>query len=243
MQLYFRAMSASEPHPLTATSLADEIASQVRADILSGRIALGARLPQDELCTRFGVSRTPVREALRQLQATNVITLAPSRGAVVRTPTRKELIEVYELRADMEGFACGLACVRWAGEGLDEPRRAQAAVVEALDRHLAGGGEAAFDSGVSVANDAFHEGIRRAADNARLAQTLRELDAFFPKGHVWQAAVEAGRLEALNRNDHEAILEALAGRRPTDARRAMTAHIAHAGSILVGHLDRRGFWS
>jgi DNA-binding GntR family transcriptional regulator len=85
--------------PVTATSLADEIAFRLRSDILDGALAPGTRLQQDELCTRFGVSRTPVREALRQLQALNLITLAPSRGATVRAPSRQELLDVYELRA------------------------------------------------------------------------------------------------------------------------------------------------
>jgi DNA-binding GntR family transcriptional regulator len=226
-----------------ATSLADEIAFRLRSDIFEGRLPLGTRLQQEELCARFGVSRTPVREALRQLQALNLITLAPSRGATIRVPSRREVIEVYELRADLEGLACKLAAVRWTGDDLTEVRRAQEAVSSALDAYVEGGGDAAFDGRMRAANDSFHEAVRGAARNGRLSSTVRDLEGFFPKDDVWRAAAEVGELQQLNRDDHEEILDVLANRHAPAARRAMTAHIEHAGRILVGFLDRQGFWS
>jgi DNA-binding GntR family transcriptional regulator len=236
-------LTTHELTPVTATSLADEIAFRLRSDILEGVLPLGARLQQDELCTRFGVSRTPVREALRQLQALNLITLAPSRGATVRVPSRRELIEVYELRADLEGLASRLAAARWRADDLAEIRQAQDALSSALDAFLAGGEAATFDRRMHAANDAFHEGIRRVAGNGRLGAAVRDLEGFFPKDHVWQAAIEVGELEPLNRDDHDAILDALEARRPGAARRAMTAHVERAGRILIGFLDAQGFWS
>jgi DNA-binding GntR family transcriptional regulator len=229
--------------PVTATSLADEIAFRLRSDILDGALAPGTRLQQDELCTRFGVSRTPVREALRQLQALNLITLAPSRGATVRAPSRQELLDVYELRADLEGLAASLAASRWSEDDLDEIRQAQDALSSALAAYLAGGEDATFDRQLRTANDRFHEGIRRVAGNARLAVTVRHLEGFFPKDHVWRAAAEAGELEALNLHDHDAIIAAIAARRAGIARRAMTAHVRRAGRILIASLDAQDFWS
>jgi DNA-binding GntR family transcriptional regulator len=236
-------LTAPELTPVTTTSLADEIAFRLRSDILEGVLALGTRLQQDDLCTRFGVSRTPVREALRQLQALNLITLAPSRGATVRVPSRRELIEVYELRADLEGLAARLAAVRWSRDDLEEIRHAQDALSSALDAYLEGGEAAAFDRRMRTANDAFHQGIRAVAGNGRLGGTVHDLEGFFPKDHVWRAAAEVGELESLNRDDHEAILEAIEARRAGAARRAMTAHVEHAGRILIGFLDGQGFWS
>ena len=67
--------------PPVATSLADEIAFRVESAIVEGLYPPGSRLPQDELCDRFGVSRTPVREALRKLQARNVVVVIPNKGA------------------------------------------------------------------------------------------------------------------------------------------------------------------
>jgi DNA-binding GntR family transcriptional regulator len=229
--------------PVTATSLADEIAFLLRSDILEGALPPGTRLQQDELCVRFGVSRTPVREALRQLQALNLITLAPSRGATVRLPSRRELVEVYELRADLEGLASALAATRWSADDLAEIRRAQDDLSSALGAYLDGGGDASFDRRLRSANDRFHEGIRRVAGNERLGGVVHDLEGFFPKDHVWRAAAAVGELESLNRDDHEAILEAIASRRGGAARRAMTAHVDRAGRILIAFLDGQGFWS
>ena len=236
-------MPGTEPRPLVATSLADEIAYALRGDIVEGRLPLGARLQQDELCVRFGVSRTPVREALRQLHALNLIALEPSRGATVRVPSRRELADVYELRAGLEGFACELAASRISASRLAEIRGAQTDVADALARYLAGGADLDFDSRVGEANDAFHDGIRRAAGNRQLSTTVRDLDAFFPKNHVWRAAAETGELVALNRDDHEAILDAIEHRRGAAARRAMKAHVERAARLLIGALDEQGLWS
>ena len=106
------AMAVSPARPVHATSLADEIAHRLQRDILDGRIALGERLAQDELCARFEVSRTPIREALTKLQSSGLVSLRPNRGAIVRTPPRREVQEVYELRAALEGFAAERAAAR-----------------------------------------------------------------------------------------------------------------------------------
>ena len=89
---------------ITVTSLADEIAFRIQAAILAGDHRPGTHLSQDELCERFGVSRTPVREALRKLQAKHLVVLVPNKGATVRAPSRTELIDVYNVRAEARGL-------------------------------------------------------------------------------------------------------------------------------------------
>src|SRR5882757_3109746 len=125
--------SGGDLHGIAATvietrSLADEIAFRLEAAILARELLPGAKLRQEELCQRFGVSRTPVREALRKLQAQRLVVMVPNRGAAVRLPTRKEVEEVYDLRAELEAFACELACQRAGPETDAELTRA----VEAL---------------------------------------------------------------------------------------------------------------
>ena len=80
----------------------DEIAAKIRARIMSGDIPIGAQLRQAELASDFGVSRTPVREALRQLQTGGLIDVVPNRGAVVRVPAPWEVREAYEVRAELD---------------------------------------------------------------------------------------------------------------------------------------------
>jgi DNA-binding GntR family transcriptional regulator len=229
------------------TSLADEIAFRIQAGILDGQFPPGTHLQQDELCTRFGVSRTPVREALRKLQATNLVDLVPNRGATVRIPTRKELVDVYAVRAELEGYACQLAAPHVDPSFLEELEGANAGM-ELATAELAQGvlepeGEAAFNARVTMANVGFHGAIHRLADNARLARTIEELQTFFPKDYVWRALRDSPEeCHVVSVDEHEKIRDALAAHDGAAARIAMTAHIEHAGRLLIGYLDRHSFW-
>ena len=82
-------------------ALVDEIAATLQARVLRGEIPTGARLRQETIAAEFGVSRTPVREALRKLQAAGIVELTPNKGAVVRAPTVRELREGYDVRAEL----------------------------------------------------------------------------------------------------------------------------------------------
>jgi DNA-binding GntR family transcriptional regulator len=228
------------------SSLADEIAFRIQAAILDGEYPPGTHLQQDELCARFRVSRTPVREALRKLQATNLVDLVPNRGATVRVPSRKELVEVYAMRAELEGFACQLAAPNVGPDALEELDRAQAEMERAMAQ-LDGGGlraedEAAFNARVTVANVRFHVAIHALADNALLARTIEELQAYFPKDYVWRAMRDSAEGNVVSIDEHRAIRAALAAHKGKAARRAMTEHIEHAGRLLIAYLDLHRFW-
>src|SRR3954469_14625076 len=106
------------------SALVDQIAAAIRQRIMTGEIAIGAQLRQAELAAELGVSRTPVREALRQLQTSGLIEVVPNRGAVVRVPVPWEVREAYEVRAELEGLACERAVSRINDGELDELRAA-----------------------------------------------------------------------------------------------------------------------
>jgi DNA-binding GntR family transcriptional regulator len=228
------------------TSLADEIAFRLQSAILSGAHPPGTRLFQDELCERFGVSRTPVREALRKLQAQHLVVLVPNRGATVRVPGRAELIDVYNVRAELEGYACELACANVSDELLATLDAAHARVTEAVTRHqrdgAGGGGDVSLDIQVATANTEFHDTIARAAHNDCLRRIIVELQDFFPKDYVWRAVTSSDEVHALNLEEHERIREAFAQNDAGRARREMRHHILHASTILVDYLDRLEFW-
>jgi len=238
------AMAVSPARPVHATSLADEIAHRLQRDILDGRIALGERLAQDELCARFEVSRTPIREALTKLQSSGLVSLRPNRGAIVRTPPRREVQEVYELRAALEGFAAERAAARieaLAVRRLDRAQEDLAAAVSGLDPAVANAG-AELTAAIGAANDAFHDVILVAADNRTLQRDVLRLRGSFPKDHVTEALRSVDELIALNVDEHQRIAAALVAGDGAGARRAMTDHVAHAGRLLLEYLDERRFW-
>jgi DNA-binding GntR family transcriptional regulator len=235
--------------PIALTSLVDEIAFRLEQAILEGEFRPGTHLLQDELCARFGVSRTPVREALRKLQAQHLVVLVPNKGATVRFPSQAELHDVYAVRAELEGFACELAC---HDDGMP-----QAAMLEALDsaqadidaaQHLLERGklrpdqEPAFNARITRANEAFHSAIFDACGNAQLAYLCRSLQGYFPKDYVWRAELPRREARILNIEEHRTIRAALAGRDAPAARRAMSKHVAHGGRVLIDYLEGHGFW-
>jgi DNA-binding GntR family transcriptional regulator len=227
-----------------ATSLADEIAFRLQAAIIDGEFAPGTHLQQDQLCARFGVSRTPVREALHKLQAQHLIELIPHKGAMtVRPPTRAELAEVYELRSELEGYAAARAATTFDGTRLVALDVAQAALTRLVARGpVPRAEESSFDRAITAANEAFHGVIHEAASNEHLRSYLLQLQRFFPKDHVWRAVRSSAESYAIAVEEHLAIRAALAGHDAGAARRAMSAHIEHAGAVLFAHLDAHGFW-
>jgi DNA-binding GntR family transcriptional regulator len=230
------------PERVVLTGLADEIAFRIQAAILDGEYPAGTHLQQEELCRRFGVSRTPVREALRKLQAQHLVELVPNKGATVRSLSRDELAEVYALRAELEGFAAELAAPRMAPAALAELDEAHAAMERAIAAADDGAREAGVNAAVTAANERFHAVIHAASGNRRLARLLAELQGLFPKDYVWRAITSADEAQQLNLDEHGEIRDALARGDGAAARGAMGAHVAHAGRVLLAHLDERGFW-
>jgi DNA-binding GntR family transcriptional regulator len=232
--------------PIAVTGLADEIAFRVETAIVEGIYPPGSRLPQDELCERFGVSRTPVREALRKLQARNLVVVVPNRGATVRIPTRKELMDVYDVRSELEGYACALAASRITDELIAELDEAQArlvGLVQELERRRGRDEEpAALHVQANRANEDFHAAIHRASGNERLYQIAQDLGRIFPKDYVWRAVRSSEEMEVLNVEEHARIRAALAAGDSERARREMREHILHARAVLLRYLDEVRFW-
>jgi DNA-binding GntR family transcriptional regulator len=238
----FNRESPSVNEPIVVSGLADEIAYRLRAEILDGKLPSGARLQHEELATRFGVSRTPIREALRQLQALNLVVVSPNRGATVRVLSRAELQEGYELRAELEGFACELACQRASESELSELEQAQARLAEAVVR-VKEMQEIEFDASIAQWNNVFHACIYNAAGNRQLGKCIEQLQHLFPHDSVWRAIIDdPAAFLRMNVEEHVAIAAALRSRDSVSARNAMRDHVRGAGKILIAHLDKRDFW-
>jgi len=229
---------------IETTSLADEIAFRLESAIVAQELPPGTRLRQEELCERFGVSRTPVREALRKLQAQRLVVLTPNKGAAVRIPTRKEIEEVYELRGELEGFAAELAC-RNATQQTDAEL---SIAIEAVKRRRAtrrdgGINDSTFNIDVSGAIRSFHHVIHEAAGSERLASVIHELEKAFPGDFCSHEMARPFESKRLHISDHLQIRDAIRARDAARARSLMKGHVQHAKSILLTYLDERGFWS
>lgn len=219
----------------SAHALVDEIAAKIRARIMSGDIPIGAQLRQAELASDFGVSRTPVREALRQLQTGGLIDVVPNRGAVVRVPAPWEVREAYEVRAELEALAAARAVSRISHSDLE---RLRAANQEMYERSTgADGATRALDS--RQENDIFHNTIATVSANTRLARSIEEINETFPRNVSAQLLVNDDRHREENYQEHIRIVEAIERGDAQAASEQMRAHVLGAGEQLARWYERR----
>jgi DNA-binding GntR family transcriptional regulator len=147
--------------------LRDKVAEEIRAAILAGQFKPGERLVEDRLAEEFGVSRNPVREAIRTLASEGLIEVTARRGAVVASLTQQEAEELLEVRATLEGANARLAARRRDPEVLAQLKEILARGTEAI----AGG---RLDE-VSALNTAFHDHLARAGCNRVLVDLMKTL--------------------------------------------------------------------
>jgi DNA-binding GntR family transcriptional regulator len=223
-------------------ALVDHLAASIRARVLTGEIEVGSRLRQERLAAEFGVSRTPIREALRKLQADGIVELQPNRGAIVRGATAREIREAYEVRAELEGFAAELAATRIDDAQLQELHAAQrlfgSSIAKLVAGRVADDGADNANGEWTRANDLFHGVIQEAAGNERLARIVQDLHRAFPRGLTWSALRRSSRLLEQNVEEHHSVLDAIERRDAAAARRTMVAHVRHAGELIAHHFER-----
>lgn len=236
--------SSSEAPP---TRLIEEIANGIHAKILSGEYPPGAPLKQELLAAEFAVSRTPIREALSRLEAKGVVTQAQGRSAVVRVPSRREVTEMYQVRAELEGLAAQLAAKWISDRQLMTLRSAHDEFVSAVqamrqewsaERKKRSSARRPDVLELSAArwvglNTLFHETVCDASNNEYLAHTVKSLSSTYARTLIQSSTkgLSAFRIDA-NVSWHEKILGALEAREPSRARRAMTEHIIEAGELV-----------
>jgi DNA-binding GntR family transcriptional regulator len=223
----------SDPPRREQSALVDDTAAAIRERIMSGEIPIGAQLRQADLAATLGVSRTPIREALRQLQSGGLIEVLPRRGAVVRVPAPWEVREAYEVRAELEGLACVRAVGEITSDQLDELRR----TAEVLRENPPPDGGRVTPT--TAANDRFHALVHEIAGNERLARTIRDINDAFPRNVSALVLEDNPRLRANNITQHERIIDALAANDAEAARREMREHVIAAGEALARWYERR----
>lgn len=226
-----------------ATTKADQIAQAIEEMIITGRIAPGTVLRQDELSRRFTVSRTPIREALRQLAAVGLVSFTPNRGVRVRALDRDEWAQTFLARAALEGAVAELAAERLTDDHLAEMDEANAdfARQTALlrDPHLSQEERERASFAWVAANDRFHTAVIRAGDAPVLERLIVGLRRVFSGESLWSPGSAADTLYETNVRQHEAIRHALAVHNPQAARALVQHHIMDSWRLLQAVLDER----
>src|SRR5215203_2272806 len=178
---------------------ADALRDRLEQDIITGALRPGERLDEQSLAARFGVSRTPIREALMQLASAGLVTLHARRGAFVASLSFRAIVERFEVMAALEGMCGALAARR-----ITERQRAElAAAHEACTREAATGSADAY----YYANEHFHEAIYAASHNAYLAEQARALHNRLKPYRRLQLRARARVASSLR--EHQAIVEAI----------------------------------
>lgn len=214
-------MTSSTPNP--AASLAERIRQAVEADILAGRLAPGAAIDEKALATAFGVSRTPVREALLWLAAHDLVAFQPRAAIRVRRPDAAELVALLEYLAELEAVCARLAAQRMTlaqRDALGAAQQTAAACAAANDR-----------AGYEQANQAFHTLLYTASGNPvvveQLQRTRARLAAF--RRTVME---QPGRLAGASR-EHDLIVSAVLEGDAEGAMRAMRDHVLRKGKAVA----------
>lgn len=149
---------------------ADRAFSWIRTRIVDGRLAAGEHLREEEIAAEVGCSRTPVREAIRRLAADGMVEFVPNRGAHVATWSERNLAEIFELRAVLEGLAARRATAHADETFIGQLRE----LADSMEELAASDHPDKFDQ-ISELNNRFHHAIVEAADNRRLTQMVSGL--------------------------------------------------------------------
>jgi len=203
--------------------LRELVLDAIRNAIMNGSLQPRERLMEIQLAEELGVSRTPIREALRKLELEGFIVMVPRKGAYVADLTFKDIADVFEIRAALEGLAAGLAAERITEEEL-----------ESMERLLVGKQEAItsgdIDKLVEV-DTSFHELLYKASRNERLANIISNLREQIQRFRLTSLSFPGRNKESLQ--EHKQLVEAIQSRDSQLARHLAQEHIENAENVLI----------
>jgi DNA-binding GntR family transcriptional regulator len=205
---------AAAAQPIVFPSRQETVAAALRLDILRGRVTAGARLDIDEIAARHGVSRTPVRDALKQLEAEGLVQVLPYRGVEVTRLSAEDLRELFAIRIALERLAVAQAAANISGAELEGLRK----ILQRMDRARS------RDQSWTTLNTSFHDAVHAASRSPRLIEMIRVQRTNVDR-YVRASGSDLG-IEA-QQQEHWALLEALA-----------TRDAAAAQAVIERHLDR-----
>ena len=208
--------------------LRELVFESLREAIISGKLAAGERLMEIQMAEEMGVSRTPVREAIRKLELEGLVVMIPRKGAYIAGLSLKDIADVFEIRSALEGLAAELAAERITDNELED-----------LERHLVKISEESetgdLDKVVATDTD-FHSLIYKASRNQRLSQIINNLREQIQRFRTTSLSYP-GRMKAAV-EEHRKIVEALSMRDGELARRLAFEHIENAESSMMSMIQQ-----
>jgi DNA-binding GntR family transcriptional regulator len=207
--------------------LSDQIRNALTDEIASGSLPAGAALDEQDLANRFGASRTPVREALRQLSVSGLVDMRPRRGVIVTRLTPAQIMDMFETTAEIEAM-----CVRLATYRITPLERSHLLDLHESSRALVERGDIdAYDA----FNTNFHEAIYNATHNGFMAEQAAAIRARLKSFRRTQLR-QSDRI-ARSREEHGGIMVAIAQGDGEEASRRMRAHMLNAASAIGSYIE------
>jgi GntR family transcriptional regulator, vanillate catabolism transcriptional regulator len=208
-------------------SLAEQAKQQIREAIFEGRIRAEERITIERIADELGISRTPVREALKALESDGVVRLIARRGAVISSFTKDEIFDRYSVRAMVEGYAGALACKRQPKSLAERLQRD----CDSLERLIAQADPQALSVKALIENNTvFHDRILEASGSStsvRILEGLRMPISY--KVLFWKLSEHQAR----SLKWHRQIANAFEAEKPSQVRRLMEAHLLEARDYLL----------
>ncbi len=198
--------------------------------ILQGKIKQGDRLIEEDLAGKLGISRAPIREALRMMQKEGLIVISPRKGAFVNSISPEDIAEIYEVSSALEGLAVKLFCTRCPDEEL-----------KALQQLYAGMEEQVKKKNIvqyRKLNRQFHEALIHGSRNKR----IKEICGILQKQISWFQNMNLSmqsRME-ISLQEHKHIIDAFLAQDPETAGNAACEHITRAANAFLGMADKEG---
>ena len=198
---------------------ADKLISDIRKEVSSGILKPGDQLEVTALAERFGVSRTPIREAIRTLVESGVLETRPRKGSFVRVLSAKQLLDLFQVAAELEGMACRLAALSLTKENVEAIERGLAKCTQAA--------EAQNNAEYAMANLDFHTAIHNASGNDWLIEQLRQLQINLNSYRTMPYEIR-GRLKK-STDEHKIICDAI-----------LSGDGEHACNLMRDHMMLQG---
>jgi len=201
----------------------------LREAIINGLLKPGERMMEIQMAEELGVSRTPVREAIRKLELEGFVVMIPRKGAYVAGISMKDIADVFEIRAALEGLAAALAAERITEEELEHLERLLVKIAECIEAND-------LKSLVDVDTE-FHDTLYKACRNERLVQIVSHLREQIQRFRTTSLASPGRMRYALE--EHRKIVEAVSERNIEMARAIATEHIENAENSMLETLREK----